>query len=162
MRFLPAVLLALFLGSATAARAGNIEVVRVWPSYRTAASFDRIALYFNGPEDTRGESFLRSRPASRDGYYFLVRLDNPGVTVAGATFEISVVSPASPEPQAFTFKADVPAGSHAFDLGLTGPDWPGAKADAVAWRVVVRSPDGTELASRQSFLWDRPASTPAR
>lgn len=161
MRLLPVVLLALILGSAATALAGNIEVVRVWPSYRTAQSFDRIGLYFNGSESTPGESIRRSRPAVHDGYYFLVRLDNPGAAVTGATFEINVITPASPEPQAFSFKADVPAGSHAFDLGLTGSDWPGAKSNAVAWRMTVRAPDGAELASRQSFLWDRPAGPPA-
>jgi hypothetical protein len=161
MRLLSAALLTLLLGSATSVRAGNIEVVRVWPAYRTAQSFDRIGLYFNGGEDSAGKSIQRTRPATRDGYYFLVRLDNPGAAVAGATLEVSVITPASPEPQAFSFKADVPAGSHAFDLGLTGPDWPGPKSGAVAWRVTVRAPDGAELASQQSFLWARPASPPA-
>jgi hypothetical protein len=161
MRFFFAVLLASLLGAALPVHAGNLEVVRVWPAYRTAASFERIGLYFNGAEKAAGETIARSRPAVRAGYYFLVRLDNPGAAVAGAKFELSVINPASPEPQAFAFQADVPAGSHAFDLGLTGSDWPGPKAGAVAWLLTVRAPDGSELARQQSFLWARPATTPA-
>jgi hypothetical protein len=161
MRFIFSVLLVSLLGSAVTVRAAEVGVVRVWPGYRTADSFDRIGLYFNGGENSSGETIVRSQPAARAGYYFLVRLDNPGAAVAGASFELSVVTPASPAPQAFVFKADLPAGSHAFDLGLTGPDWPGPKAAAVAWLLTVRAPDGAELARQQSFLWARPAGTPA-
>lgn len=155
MRFLFASLLAV-VGSVTLASATPLTVVRVWPAYHTAASFDRISEYFTGEENPGYQTILRSQPAARAGYYFLVRLDNASATVPSAVFELRVISPASPEPQVFTFKADVPAGSHAFSLGLTGSDWPGSKASAVAWLLTVRSPDGTELLRRQSFLWAMP------
>ncbi|MES1167393.1 MAG: hypothetical protein ABUL68_05260 [Pseudomonadota bacterium] len=161
MRFPFSVLLVSLLGTAVTVPAAEVGGVRVWPGYRTADSFDRIGLYFNGGENPPGETIVRTRPAVRAGYYFLVRLDNPAAAMAGASFELSVVTPASPAPQVFAFKADLPAGSHAFDLGLTGADWPGPKAAAVAWLLTVRAPDGSELAHQQSFLWARPDGTPA-
>ena len=78
----------------------------------------------------------------------------------GATFELQVVTPASPQPKTFAFKADIPSGTQAFDFGLTGADWPGPKVGAVAWLLTVRAPDGSEIARRQSFLWAKPAATP--
>jgi hypothetical protein len=112
-------------------------------------------------ENTGSQTVLRTQPAARAGYYFLVRLENPGAVVAGAVLELRVISPASPETHTYTFKADVPAGSQAFNLGLTGPDWPGAKANAVAWLLTIRAPDGAELARQQSFLWAMPDANAA-
>jgi hypothetical protein len=160
MRFLFAFLLAVF-GSAALAQSAPLTLVRVWPGYRNAESFDRISEYFTGQENQGRQTILRSQPAARAGYYFLVRLDNPGPVVAGAVFELHIISPTSPDAQLFTFKSDVPAGSHAFDLGVTGTDWFGPKASAVAWLLTVRAPDGTELAQRQSFLWAMPDASPA-
>ncbi len=160
MRFLSALLLAA-LGSAALVQAAPLTLVRVWPAYHTAESFDRISEYFTGEENPGRQTILRSQPAARAGYYFLVRLDNPGGVITGAVFELHVISPASPDPQLFTFKADVPGGSRAFSLGLTGTDWPGPKASVVAWLLTVRTPDGTELVQRQSFLWAMPDAAPA-
>ncbi len=160
MRSLFALSLLVLLGSALPVGASPLAVVRVWPAYRTADSFERLGTYFNGGENPAGETIRRSQPSAREGYYFLVRLNNPGAGLPGATFELQVVTPASPEPRAYAFKADVPAGSRAFNLGLTGADWPGAKTGVVAWLLTVRAPDGTELAHQQSFLWAAPAATP--
>ncbi len=160
MRFLFAFLLAA-LGSAPLVQAAPLTLVRVWPAYHTAESFDRISEYFTGQENPGRQAILRSQPAARAGYYFLVRLDNPGAAIAGAVFELHVISPASSDAKLFTFTADVPAGSRAFNLGVTGTDWPGPKASAVAWLLTIRAPDGTELARRQSFLWAMPDASPA-
>ncbi|MGA3006496.1 MAG: hypothetical protein ABSE59_01265 [Opitutaceae bacterium] len=165
MRFLPhrpaLVFICAFFCFA-AARAGEVTVVRVWPGYRSAESFERISEYFDGKENSGGETVLRTRPAQRAGFYFLVRLNNTGGPVAGATFELSVISPASATPHPFKFTANLPAGGHVFECGLTGNDWPNAKAHPVAWKLVVRTPDGAELASTQSFLWSKPADPQAR
>jgi hypothetical protein len=161
MRPLFNVVLLSLVGSVAPALAGGIEVFRVWPGYRTAESFERISDFFGGGKNDGGEIVRRSQPSARQGYYFLVRLKNPGPAVAAARFELQVISPSSPDPRTYTFTADVPAGSHAFDFGLTGRDWPEAKASAVAWRLVVSAPDGAELARRQSFLWAKPDAGPA-
>lgn len=138
------------------ARAGGVTFVRVWPGYRAAESFDRISEYFTGRENTGGRTVLRSQPDQRAGFYFLVRLKNAGAVVAGAAFELNVISPASATPRRFTFKASLPAGEHVFDCGLTGADWPNAKAHPVAWKLVLRASDGAVLAETQSFLWSKP------
>ncbi|HXA14879.1 MAG TPA: hypothetical protein VNW23_07100 [Opitutaceae bacterium] len=138
------------------ARAGDVTFVRIWPGYSTAGSFERISEYFTGQENTGGRTVLRSQPANRAGFYFLMRLENSGTAVAGAIFELSVVSPVSATPKLFTFATDLPAGKHVFDCGLTGTDWPDAAAHPVAWKLVVRAPGGAEIASTQSFMWSKP------
>jgi hypothetical protein len=164
MRFLnhlPALVFVLALFCAASARAADVNFVRVWPGYRTAGSFDRISEYLDGQENTGGETILRSQSAQRDGFYFLVRLKNTGDAIAGAGVELSVITPASATPRTLNFTADLPAGSHVFECGLTGADWPDATAHPVAWKIVIRAPGGAELASTQSFLWSKPAAVPA-
>jgi len=146
---------------AAPAHADPLTLVRVWPGYRPVESFDRISEYFTGGENTGGQIILRTQPKARAGYYFLVRLKNPGAAVAGAVFELQVISPLSPAIRTFTFKTDVAGGDHAVSLGLTGDDWPNAKAAAVAWHLTVRAADGAELARQQSFLWAMPDASPA-
>src|SRR5579885_3543027 len=137
MRPFPRLILAslLFPLGLTAARAAEVSFVRIWPGYRSAASFERISEYFDGSENTGGQTLLRSRPAERAGFYFLVRLKNAGEAVAGATFSLDLTAPGSAAPRTFTFTADLPAGEHVFNLGLTGADWPDAKAHPVAWKL---------------------------
>lgn len=164
MRLFPLFSLALtvaLLGGAGASASGAtpVEIVRVWSGYRTAASFDRIGDYLHGSDKSGGDTIRRSQPNAIAGYYFLVRLKNPGEAVPAATFDLHIIAPTSPDPKHYTFKADVPAGSKAIDLGLTGADWPGETAKAVAWQLTVHAPDGTELARQQSFLWAMPAAT---
>lgn len=164
MRLSPLLSLALTVAlpggaSASASGAAPVEIVRVWPGYRTASSFERIGNYLHGGDKTGGETVRRSQPDAAAGYYFLVRLKNPGETVPTATFDLQVIAPSSPDPKRYTFQASLPAGSEAIDLGLTGADWPGEAAKAVAWQLTVRAPDGTELARQQSFLWSMPAAT---
>src|SRR5580693_2626718 len=156
MRFLThrlAPLLISVLLCAVSTHAGDLAVVRVWPGYRTAESFERISEYLTGQENTSGQTVLRSQPAQHAGFYFLVRLKNANPAVAGAIFELSVITPTSATPRVLTFTADLPAGEHVFDCGLTGADWPDASAHPVAWKLVLRAPSGAELASMQSFMW---------
>ncbi|HTQ30630.1 MAG TPA: hypothetical protein VMI53_05415 [Opitutaceae bacterium] len=138
------------------ARAADVSFVRVWPGYRSAESFERISEYLTGGENTGGQIVLRSRPAERAGFYFLARLKNAGPAVAGATFQLDVITPASATPRTVTFTADLPAGEHVFNLGLTGADWPDANAQPVAWKLAVLAPGGAELVHRQSYLWEKP------
>jgi hypothetical protein len=164
MRFLThrlAPLLISVLLCAVSTHAGDLAVVRVWPGYRTAESFERISEYLTGQENTSGQTVLRSQPAQHAGFYFLVRLKNANPAVAGAIFELSVITPTSATPRVLTFTADLPAGEHVFDCGLTGADWPDASAHPVAWKLVLRAPGGAELASMQSFMWSKPDAVPA-
>lgn len=149
----------LFLLLALRLTASDLTVVRILPEYRTEASFERIAEFFGGQENTGGQTFLRSRPDSRAGYYFLMRLKNAGAAVVGARIELAYITPGTPDPRSITFPpATVPTGSHVFQLGLTGSDWTDPEAKPVAWRVRVLAADGRELLSDQSFLWGQPST----
>ena len=154
MRPIASLLLFLALG-ASAALGADLKIIRVMPSYRTADSFMRISEYFNGREDTGGATLLRTQPARRDGYYFLVRVKTTA-PIEIAWIETQVVTPASPEPRTDSFAVSLPAGSHVIQLGLTGTDWPSPKAVPVAWKLRLLSSEGKELASEQSYLWSKP------
>ena len=142
---------------ATAARAADAAFVHLWPGWRDADSFDRITEFLGGAEPAGHRTLLRSRPDARAGYYFLFRLQLPA-PVTGATFALHVIRPDSPEPKVFAFPAAAPSGANVFDLGLTGPDWPGGKtAHPVAWKLALLAADGRVLAEHKSFLWEKPA-----
>lgn len=145
-----------FVGTAFA-RAAEVELLRVWPGWRDAESFDRIADYFGLGENTRRQTVLRTQAAVREGFYFLVRVKS-ATALAGARFELNVIRPDATEPKTFLFTAAVPAKETVFHLGLTGADWPGGqKANPVAWKLAVVAADGRVLAEHKSYLWEKPA-----
>jgi hypothetical protein len=51
----------------------------------------------------------------------------------------------------------VPAGGRLFVVGLTGTDWPMIRVVPVAWDVELQDPDGSLLAKKVSFLWEKPS-----
>ena len=139
------------------ARAAEVELLRVWPGWREAESFDRIGEYFGRGENSGRHVVLRTQATVREGYYFLVRLKNTSA-LANAKFEVHVIRPDAPEPKLFGFVAAVPAKESVFHLGLTGADWPaGPKANPVAWKISLVAADGRVLAEHKSFLWEKPA-----
>jgi hypothetical protein len=152
-------LLALLSASHLAASASEVNLVRVWPEYRAAESFTRIAEYFGGKEKT-AELLVRSQPDNRAGYYFLARFETP-VARAGSILAIEYILPGEELARLQFFPVDLPAGSRAVLAGLTGADWPAAKTEPTAWRLRLLSADGSELARQQSFLWSLPPAEPA-
>ncbi|HUJ43041.1 MAG TPA: hypothetical protein VLW52_05470 [Opitutaceae bacterium] len=148
--------LLLVLALPAAAQAAGLEIVRVFTSWRAAASFQSVGEYLDGREHTGGIAVLRSQPGARAGYYWLVRLKNSGAAFSGAKFVLQVITPAGPEPKTFVFATAVPAGRPVFQLGLTGSDWPGAKARPVAWHLQLLAADGRTLLAKESFLWELP------
>ena len=143
---------------APAARAADATFDRLGPSWRDTDSFDRITEFLGGSEPTGGRTLLRTQPASRAGYYFLLRVKTTAALTTGATFELRVIRPDAPEPKLFFFPATAPSGDTVFDLGLTGADWPGGKkANPVAWKLTLLSADGRVLTEHKSFLWEKPA-----
>jgi hypothetical protein len=152
----PATWLLLALSLPACIQAAGLEIVRIFPGWHSAESFHRVTEYFGGKENTGGATVLRTQSAELAGYYWFLRLKNPDAPVAGAKFELQVITPVAPEPKTFTFAADIPAGSSLFQLGLTGGDWPGAKARPAAWHLRLLAADGTTLLARQSFLWEMP------
>jgi hypothetical protein len=155
LRWLPLLLL-----TSTLAPAGEVRFERVWPGYRTTESFTRIGEYFGGRERHPGQTIHRSQPAERAGYYWLVRTHTDRA-LAGARFILEIVPADGTAIRRHEFPADVPAGSHASLLGLTGRDWPGPDRRPTAWRLRLLDASGHPLADEPSFLWrehpeDRP------
>jgi hypothetical protein len=147
---------ALVLAAPTVARAADLKLTRVWPQWHTADSFQSFYEDQTGREISGGWVILRSQKDQRGGLYFLTRVENSGAMVEGATFVLRVISPGSIDTRVFTFPAIVPAGTRLFEIGLTGKDWPGARVQPVAWEVELRASDGSLLASKASFLWEKP------
>jgi hypothetical protein len=134
-----------------------ITVVRVQHEWRDAASFKRIAEYFDGEEHNGGEALRRSHPEQRSGYYFFVRVKNPGA-LRPAKAALHVVTSTSAEPVSYEFPVELRAGDTVFNIGLTGPDWPDSKQHPVAWKLNFLADDGQILATATSYLWEKPAS----
>jgi len=159
MRPIALILFSLTLG-ATASFASDLnalKIVRVMPDYHPADDFVRISEYFNGKENTGGAIVVRTQPAHREGYYFLVRVKTTS-PIEVAWIETQVITPASPEPRTDSFAVSLPAaGSHVIKFGLTGTDWSDSKAVPVAWKLRLLAADGKELATEQSFLWSKPS-----
>ena len=150
-------LLCLLCFAAALSRAGEVELVRLWPGWRDAESFDRISEYFGRGENTSGQVVLRTQPAARAGYYFFARVKS-AAPLAAAKFELSIIRPDAPEPQVFSFPVALPAKETVFQLGLTGAAWPGGKkASPVAWKLTLIAGDGRILSEQKSFLWEKPA-----
>ena len=139
------------------AKDSDLKIVRVFTGWREAASFKRIAEYFDGQEHSGGEIVLRTNSGDRGGYYFLTRIANPGAPV-GAKLVLQVVMPGTAAPRSFTFPTSLSSGSVVFNLGLTGADWPDKRVHPVAWKLDVVTSDGQMLTTEQSYLWEKPAS----
>ncbi|MBI2814157.1 MAG: hypothetical protein HYX71_07720 [Opitutae bacterium] len=148
-----------FLAFAIAsASAAELSLVRVFTGWRDGASFKRISEYFNGKENTGDATILRTHPEQRTGYYFLLRVANPGAPLQ-VQFQLQLIEPGASVQRTTVFPAEIRSGSGVFQLGLTGPEWQDAKSQPVAWQVLVIAPaDGRILASEKSYLWEKPAA----
>jgi len=137
----------------TVLSASALEIVHVWPGFRTAESFESIGEYFGDPEHRGGRLLLRSQSAERNGFYFLTRLKSPEA-IASAEIRLEVILPGSPTPKVHLFSTALPAGASVLQVGVTGADWPDAKVRPLAWRLqVVERTTRRTLAETQSFLW---------
>lgn len=149
-------ILALFLALVISASAAEVRIIRVFTGWREASSFKRISEYFTGRENTGGEVVLRTQPAARGGYYFLVRTDNDG-PARDVRFRLEVVTPGATQPHQFEFPAHLPAGNQVYQLGLTGADWPASTVSPMAWKLELVDPAGQPIATEKSYLWEKPA-----
>ena len=151
------ILSAALLTAVLPASAADLTIIRAFTGWRAADSFKHISEYFNGREDTHGETMLRTHPDQRAGYYFLLRIANSGTPVA-VKLTVQLIMPAGHQSTTFTFATELKSGVQVLNLGLTGEDWPDAKANPVAWKLDVATPDGRVLATEKSYLWEKPAS----
>lgn len=144
--------LVLTLGLGVSTAFAELELVRVWPGYRDAASFTSASEYFQGAAAKSNQLAKRSQPEARDGYYWLIRSKTP-VAISAAKIRLEVTRTGSTEPSVYEFDADLASGSHAIPVGLTGSDWVDATEVPVAWRLTIFSREGSTLATKSSFLW---------
>ena len=134
-----------------------VTIIRVQHEWRDAASFKRIAEYFDGREHNGSAAIRRSHPETRAGYYFFVRVKNPGA-LRPATASLQVIHTTSAMPVHYQFPVELKAGDTVFNIGLTGADWPDAKLHPVAWKLQFLDADGKVLATEASYLWEKPAT----
>lgn len=153
---LTAILLAM-LPTRSLAAGSEVTIVRVIHEWRDAASFKRIAEYFDGREHHGSAAIRRSHPESRSGYYYFVRVHNPGA-LRPATASLEVITSASALPVRYQFPVELKGGDTVFNIGLTGADWPGAAMHPVAWKLEFLDAEGRALAARESYLWEKPAA----
>jgi hypothetical protein len=140
------------------AKAQDLAIVRVFTGWRDAASFKRISEYFDGKENTGDETVIRTHPEQRTGYYFLLRLVNPGAPLP-VRIQLQLIWPGAPAPRTTVFPAELKSGSGVYQLGLTGPEWQDVKSQPVAWQLqVLAADDGRVLAAEKSYLWEKPAA----
>lgn len=149
--------LLLFTGMSVALPASDLTIIRVFTGWRDAASFKRIAEYFDGREHKHGEIVLRTHPDRREGYYFLVRTANPGAP-RPVKISLDLIAPGETKTRNYAFSTDLGSGETVLNLGLTGADWPDAKADPVAWKLTMLSADNQPLAAEKSYLWEKPGA----
>jgi hypothetical protein len=138
------------------AQAADLTFKRVWPEWHDSDSFQSLYEERTGHELTDKWIVLRSQPDRRSGLYFLTRVINPGGEVRGATFVVRVITLESIDTKVYSFPAVVPGGSRLFEIGLTGKDWKGPRAEPVAWEVELDAADGRVLARKYSYLWEKP------
>ncbi len=153
---LTVLLLAQAPAPAIAATTEPVGIVRIWPGYRTADSFTTVGELFDGGERHGGRFVRRTQSASREGFYFLTRLQliQP---LPGSEVRLELVLPTSANVITHRFTIDLPSGEPVLHLGVTGSDWPGAESRPVAWRLSVRNAGtGNVLVQRQSPLWTAP------
>jgi len=143
-------------GEATVDPSG-ITIVRVLHEWRDAASFKRMAEYFDGREHQGSAAIRRSHPESRAGYYFFVRVKNPGA-LRPATASLEVITSTSALPVRYQFPVELKAGDTVFNIGLTGADWPDAAMHPVAWKLEFLDADSHALVTEVSYLWEKPVS----
>ena len=142
------------------AHAGEaVQLIRVWPAYRDAASFTSLGDYFSpNRDDPHQAGVLRTQPLARAGFYWLIRTSTDTAHPAG-TLTIRLLRPGQSDVETHTFPLDIIAGGQVLHAGLTGRDWIDPAERPVAWQITISAADGTPLASEQSFLWNDAPST---
>jgi len=160
MRILFSALLCLFLVACASTPKDealtSVDILEIKPRYIDGATFVRIGEFLTGKENTGDRVIIRSKPEDRSGYYFTLVLDEsvrrlPQGTVIVGEFYV----PGQTQPISINFK--MPPNrpkTHEVFVGLTGSDWPDQEAVPGAWRFTIKDPNGKELGSEKSFLWN--------
>lgn len=138
----------------------QVEIVRLWTSFRDAASFTRLGQLPKIDDEPGDAIVLRSQAESRDGFYFTIRLRATGeksATLADGQIVLHVVAPDAAQPKTFTFPFTA-GGERSVQLliGLTGADWTFGETMPLAWKLEIADTSGNIVGGQESFLWRKP------
>ncbi len=147
-------LLLLLLAPALSAQ---IEIVRVWPGFRTTESFTALREYFGGAPHAATEAALRSQAGQRSGYYWLIRT-KAGQHYSTVEIRLEVAREGDTTAEVHSFTTPIEEGNHALHVGLTGSDWTNETEAPIAWRITILDATGHILVQSASYLWNDSAS----
>ena len=158
MRFLiTAIICSLFAGCALTPKQAvtSVEIEEIKPRYIETEQFKRISEYLTGKENIGDRVILRTQPEHREGYYFILVLDNdvrrlPNGTVVVGEFYTS--QSLGKQIHEFTLPSQRASTDEIF-IGLTGEDWPKKDGVPAAWRFTIKDANGVVLGEKQSYLW---------
>ena len=100
MRFLiTAIICSLFAGCALTPKQAvtSVEIEEIKPRYIETEQFKRISEYLTGKENIGDRVILRTQPEHREGYYFILVLDNDvrrlpnGTVVVGEFYTPAII-----------------------------------------------------------------------
>lgn len=133
----------------------SVEILNIQPRYIEDETFKRAAEYLTGKENVGNRIIIRTDKTQRDGYYFVLILDErvrdlpPGTYIEGEFY-----TPKSPDMQTHTFQLPSKLSrSKEIFIGLTGEDWPQKDGVPAAWQFTIKNSNGEVLANRKSYLW---------
>jgi hypothetical protein len=158
MRFLiTAIICSLFAGCALRPKQAvtSVEIEEIKPRYIETEQFKRISEYLTGKEHIGDRVILRTQSEHREGYYFILFLDNDvrrlpnGAVVVGEFYTPQSLEKLTHE---FTLPSQRASTNEIF-IGLTGEDWPKKDNVPTAWRFTIKDANGAVLGEKQSYLW---------
>jgi hypothetical protein len=133
----------------------DIEIVR----YRNMVNedFTRISEYFTAREDKSSRCIVRTDEASREGFYFIIQLDQDIKKLpTNAIIELDWIPQDEIKAKRTTFTiSNNNYGSNEIFVGLTGSEKPKSGKSPVAWRIVIKNQSGQTLTEEKSFLWGK-------
>ncbi len=133
----------------------DVNILEIKPRYIEDEAFKRVAEYLTGRENRGNRIIIRTDKTQRDGYYFVLILDEQVRDLpAGTYIEAEFYTPKSQDKQAHTFQlpSKLSRSKEVF-IGLTGEDWTDKAAVPAAWRFTIKNSNGDVLASQKSYLW---------
>jgi hypothetical protein len=133
----------------------SVTILDIKPRYIEDEAFKRVSEYMTGKENRGNRIIIRTDKTQRDGYYFVLVLDEKVRNLpAGTYIEGEFYTPESLDKQAHTFQLPSKlSGSDEIFIGLTGDDWTKKSAVPAAWRFTIKNSNGDVLASKKSYLW---------
>ena len=152
----PASFLCFFLSLTVCSTAKiNLEVRK--KAFFSTESFQRIPEFFTGKEYEGLKVYCRSNDASRDGFYFVVKISGSlEKEPSQMLWDLDWLMPHAPRPRTKQIPIENPNifGKEVF-VGLTGGDWPRQSVQPLAWCLKLLDGEGREIAQKKSFLWSK-------